>query len=200
LSSWLRDYLYLPLGGQRRGYARFVIAISVTFLISGLWHGAAVNFLLWGAIHAVLFLAADAAHRVPWPGEGTLRNAPGLRHVYSVVQVWVCFSAVSFAWLFFRVEDLGHIRNILSRLSTWIGMGAPLEIAPLFYQIDALVFFLLLVFAFILDSTRLIVRVLESVPVTTLQISRELAVINTMIIAVVLFGDLGSRQFIYFRF
>jgi D-alanyl-lipoteichoic acid acyltransferase DltB (MBOAT superfamily) len=200
LSSWLRDYLYRPLGGQRHGYARFVIAISVTFLVSGLWHGAAVNFLIWGGIHAVLFLAADALARIDRSRARTLRSVPGLDPVWTAARVWVCFSAVSFAWLFFRVEDLGQIGDILSRMSVWIEGGAPLRLAPLFYHVDTIVFILLLGFAFVLDSTRLIEKVIASVPTTTPQISRELAVINTIAIAVFLLGDLGSREFIYFRF
>lgn len=200
LSSWLRDYLYLPLGGQRRGYVRFVIAISVTFLISGLWHGAAINFLIWGGIHAVLFLAADALARIDWPWARMLRSVPGLHRTWTAVRVWVCFSAVSFAWLFFRVEDLGQIGNILSKMSAWAGAGAPLVLAPLFFHVDTIVFVLLLALALTLDSTRWIEGVIDSVPATPRQIGRELAVINTIAVAVVLLGDLGSREFIYFRF
>lgn len=197
-SSWLRDYVYIPLGGQRRGYARFAFAIAVTFLISGLWHGAAVNFLLWGAIHAVLFLGADAVGRV-WPGTRAA-TPPWLAQTLAVVGVAVTFSAVSFAWLFFRIEDLGQIQDVLSRLSVWIGAGAQLALDPLFYRVDTLVFLLLLCLAFVLDSTRSIERVLESVPATVPEIGRELAAVNTFMIAALLFGDLGSREFIYFRF
>ncbi len=64
LSSWFRDYVYIPLGGSRRGRARTLVNVFLTFLISGLWHGASWNYVLWGAYHGVLVVIA-AAHGPP---------------------------------------------------------------------------------------------------------------------------------------
>ncbi|MFL5384730.1 MAG: MBOAT family O-acyltransferase [Longimicrobiaceae bacterium] len=198
LSSWLRDYVYRPLRGQSRGYTRFALAIVVTFLASGLWHGAGTNFLVWGAIHAALFLTADALGRIRWLRWMTVEAR--IRQGTRVVQVAICFSTVSFAWLFFRVENTGAAMDILVRMAGWIGSGASFELAPLFYRIDSVVFLVILGVAFILDSTRFAEKVLESVPTTVPQLGRELALINLVGLSLILFGDLGSRQFIYFRF
>jgi alginate O-acetyltransferase complex protein AlgI len=199
LSSWLRDYVYVPLGG-RRGYVRFALAISVTFVASGVWHGAGANFLVWGALHAALFLSADALGRIPWPQPTALRTHSYLRLAVKAVQIAVCFSAVSFAWLFFRVESMSAALNVLGAMWDWLKSGAALELPPLFYRSDTIFFLSLLALAFILDSTRIAQRVLESVPTTGRQVGAELALVNTLALAVVLFGDLGGRQFIYFRF
>src|SRR5690606_9578291 len=63
LSRWMRDYVYIPLGGNRVTFIRFCFAISVTFLVSGIWHGVTINFLLWGAVHAVLYLVENIIRR-----------------------------------------------------------------------------------------------------------------------------------------
>lgn len=200
LSSWLRDYIYRPIGGRRNGRARFVLAIIVTFLISGLWHGASINFLLWGALHAVLFLIAAATVTPRNRLFAALPDISGFTWARAAVSVLFCFSLVSFTWLFFRVEDLADIRQILSRMAEWVYAGAPLQLAPMFSHPDTVVFLALLVVAFTLDATGTIQRVIATVPRGRMELSRELALVNIMAVALFLFGDLGNRAFIYFRF
>jgi D-alanyl-lipoteichoic acid acyltransferase DltB (MBOAT superfamily) len=93
LSTWFRDYVYIPLGGNRRGPARERANVVATLLLSGLWHGAGWTFLLWGAIHAA-FLLVEGASRSFW------RRAPA---ALVVPLVWV---AVFLAWVPFRAADL----------------------------------------------------------------------------------------------
>ena len=96
LSSWLRDYLYLPLGGNRRGVRRTYVNLLLVMVLGGLWHGAAWNFLLWGAFHGGL-LAAEKA------GGGSLwRWAP------RPLRVLLTFVLVLFGWVLFRARDLPH--------------------------------------------------------------------------------------------
>jgi D-alanyl-lipoteichoic acid acyltransferase DltB (MBOAT superfamily) len=199
LSSWLRDYVYVPLGGRRHGHVRFAMAIGVTFLISGLWHGASVNFLVWGGLHALLILFASltASPRRLLAGMPLLR-AEGRMCV--ALRVWFCFSLVSFTWLFFRIEDLIVARAILFRMAQWPALGMPLELAPILLHPDTLVFLVLVAFGFVLDATGTVQRVLSTVPRRGFEVGRELALVNVMAIALLLFGDLGNRAFIYFRF
>jgi hypothetical protein len=200
LSTWLRDYLYVPLGGGRRGYGRFILAIIITFLVSGIWHGGGLNFLLWGAIHAMLFLAGDFSRPVRNAWYGRLDRIPGFAKLRVLGSLLTTFSLLSFAWLFFRVGDMGQIHDILLRISGWIGSGVPADLDPLFFRPDTITFLALLAFAFILDSSRVVHIISRSVPLTTYAIARELAVMNVIGVSLVLFGDLGSRSFIYFRF
>lgn len=97
LSTWFRDYVYIPLGGSRAGVGRQVLNILITFFISGLWHGAAWNFILWGIYWGVLL----AIERV-WVGN----KLPGIP---SLVSVPLTFVASVFGWMLFREHDLGYL-------------------------------------------------------------------------------------------
>jgi alginate O-acetyltransferase complex protein AlgI len=95
LSSWLRDYLYIPLGGNRRGYLRTYANLMVVMLLGGLWHGASWNFVIWGGIHGGM-LAFERSHG---------RRRTFLR-LPRVAQVALTFIVVVFGWVFFRARDL----------------------------------------------------------------------------------------------
>ena len=105
LTRWFTDYLYIPLGGSRRGLVRQCVNILIVFLVSGLWHGADVTFLIWGGLHG-LYLAAE-----------TLRFRKGeekdaLRPLGRVVTL----ALVCFAWIFFRAENLPHAVQVLQTI------------------------------------------------------------------------------------
>jgi alginate O-acetyltransferase complex protein AlgI len=97
LSTWLRDYLYVPLGGNRKGRARTYVNLMIVMLLGGLWHGAAWNFIVWGAIHGALL------------GFERLR---GKRPLYGPLpqplRVAITFGIVLVAWVFFRAPDVPH--------------------------------------------------------------------------------------------
>jgi D-alanyl-lipoteichoic acid acyltransferase DltB (MBOAT superfamily) len=117
LSTWLRDYLYIPLGGNRRGRARTYFNLLVTMLLGGLWHGANLTFVVWGALHGVM-LAATRAFQELRGGRGEAREALETRPVLRVLLVLLTFHAVTFSWLFFRAKSLDHALLILGRLGT----------------------------------------------------------------------------------
>ena len=102
LSRFLRDYLYIPLGGNRRPKGRVAANIVVVMLLGGLWHGAAWNFVIWGALHGV-YLLINRAFRavVERTGLGMVSNTAFAR----VVGWLLTFLAVVFAWVFFRAES-----------------------------------------------------------------------------------------------
>jgi D-alanyl-lipoteichoic acid acyltransferase DltB (MBOAT superfamily) len=103
LSSWFRDYLYIPLGGSRHGLARTLVNVFITFLLSGLWHGAAWNFVLWGAFHGTLLVI----ERV-WGAVRGVGRHPG-RHrlpIWRALPQWaLMFILVHVGWLLFREGD-----------------------------------------------------------------------------------------------
>ena len=109
LSTWLRDYLYIPLGGNRVGGWRTYGNLALVMLLGGLWHGASWNFLIWGAIHGGM-LAFERAQ-----GKDSLyRRAPG------PLKVALTFGIVCFTWVFFRAETLGRA---LDYCAAMIGLG-----------------------------------------------------------------------------
>jgi len=114
LSTWLRDYLYIPLGGSRKGVARTYINLMITMVLGGLWHGAAWNYVLWGAYHGALL----SLHRVialRWPGktaEG--RGARLLSHTWKAL-VMTVFTL--YGWLLFRAGSLEQVVDMTGALS-----------------------------------------------------------------------------------
>ena len=113
LSSWLRDYLYISLGGNRKGRVRTYVNLLLTMLLGGLWHGAAVRFILWGALHGV----ALALHKmwmavVPW----AKINGKDMNIVLRVVGIVLTFNLVCFGWLLFRAEDMQTVHVMLYQI------------------------------------------------------------------------------------
>jgi D-alanyl-lipoteichoic acid acyltransferase DltB (MBOAT superfamily) len=113
LSTWLRDYLYIPLGGNRHGRARTYLNLLITMLLGGLWHGANLTFVVWGGLHGLLLAGTRAFQEL----RGKRAGAGGRwGHVLSVV---LTFHAVLFCWLFFRAKSIDHALLILGRLATF---------------------------------------------------------------------------------
>ena len=112
LSTWLRDYLYFPLGGSRRGSVRTYVNLMLTMLLGGLWHGAAWTFVAWGALHGSYLVV----HRL-W---SMVRWEPVVRMRGTVVWEWVSrvllFHAVCVGWVFFRASTFGLAFDIFRRL------------------------------------------------------------------------------------
>jgi D-alanyl-lipoteichoic acid acyltransferase DltB (MBOAT superfamily) len=108
LSTWFRDYLYIPLGGNRSGLQKWIRNIIITFTISGLWHGASFTFLIWGFIHGI-FLVAEHFISPVINIKSKLKNFAGFV---------VTFTFTNLAWLFFRAENWNHFtilfENIIS--------------------------------------------------------------------------------------
>jgi len=133
LSTWFRDYVYIPLGGRRGGPLRVPANLMATFLLSGLWHGAGWSFVLWGALHGVymlfgrLFSALGAA---AFPGIAA--RTPG--RLVGLLRILVTFHLVSFAWIFFRSPDLSHAVEVISGIAgasggAWAGqLPAPVDL------------------------------------------------------------------------
>jgi alginate O-acetyltransferase complex protein AlgI len=112
LSSWLRDYLYIPLGGNRGSRLFTYRNLMITMLLGGLWHGAAWTFIVWGALHGV-YLVIEHAIRA-WMGEGKrAKDAPRPGVAADLLHVGFTFLLVLVAWVFFRAASLGDAMTIL---------------------------------------------------------------------------------------
>ena len=111
LSSWLMQYLYIPLGGNRKGRARTYVNLMITMLLGGLWHGAGVNFILWGALHGAA-LCVHKLWRVRHP-------APARSAVGRVLSVAATFCFVCLCWVFFRAQSMAQALAVLRKLFIW---------------------------------------------------------------------------------
>jgi len=107
LSTWFRDYLYIPLGGSRGGAFKSVRNVFAVFLISGLWHGANWTCLAWGALNAIYFLPLLLSNRNRNHTDTVAREKP-LPTIHQLVSMSLTFSLTTFAWIFFRAESIGH--------------------------------------------------------------------------------------------
>ncbi len=115
LSSWLRDYLYIPLGGNRKGLIRKYVNILITFFVSGLWHGAAYTFVLWGLLHGLYQIIEDIMGRL-------VKKASLLKHInmqnpiMMIIRIPVTFVLVDVAWVLFRANTLADAMVVFNNM------------------------------------------------------------------------------------
>jgi alginate O-acetyltransferase complex protein AlgI len=125
LSSWFRDYVYIPLGGNRSGTRRTYLNLLAVFVLTGFWHGANWTFLAWGLTHGAALVAERRLIRGKSPRGFTSRLT---------LRIWT-LSVVTFGWLLFRSADLGQVVEMLSSLSAKNGLlPSPLVDASLTTQ------------------------------------------------------------------
>jgi D-alanyl-lipoteichoic acid acyltransferase DltB (MBOAT superfamily) len=124
LSGWFKDYLYIPLGGNRRGRGRHLFNILVVFMVSGLWHGAAWTFVIWGALHGAYQILGTLTIKK----RNALLGRIGLSENMAVVK-WIrrvnTFILVGFSWLFFRANSVGDAFHLIKTL--FVGWNTPLS-------------------------------------------------------------------------
>ncbi len=109
LSLWLRDYLYIPLGGNRKGEGRTYINLFITMVLGGLWHGANLRFIIWGGIHGAGLILDKVWHRVT---STRLNKKRWVKIMGSIIT----FNLVTFAWIFFRAQDWDIVKQLFYQL------------------------------------------------------------------------------------
>ena len=115
LSNWLRDYVYIPLGGNQKGKVRQCINILVVFVVSGIWHGFGLNFVLWGILHGIYQVFEIIFDRIGLP----VNRKQGNR-CSRVIKILITFVLVTFGWMLFRAQSVEQFLNLLRQMfSTW---------------------------------------------------------------------------------
>ncbi len=184
LSTWFRDYVYIPLGGNRVSKSRHMGNLMLTFLVSGLWHGANWTFILWGGMHGLLQVIETL-----WRRRTKLQFIRG--GVPSFVKIFFTFMLVNFAWIFFRSPDIKTGWGIISKIFTSRG--------SLFVEKESLILgclsLLLLIAKDVADEYEIGFDLLSSKRLIISNLSMVL-----LISYILLFGVLDSGQFIYFQF
>jgi alginate O-acetyltransferase complex protein AlgI len=127
LSTWFRDYLYIPLGGGRTRGRRRAVNLMIVFLTSGLWHGASWTFVAWGALHGLLMVVALLASWL-WLQSGLVAARP-LVLLGKAAGVVLTFHLVCLGWVFFRADSIHHALALLARLPVTYPLGSIEELA-----------------------------------------------------------------------
>jgi D-alanyl-lipoteichoic acid acyltransferase DltB (MBOAT superfamily) len=202
LSTWFRDYVYLPLGGNRVSTARWCRNIAVVFVLSGLWHGANWTFVIWGALHGFYLIAGrlTIAVRERFAGAIGLARHPSLRKALGVV---LTFQLVSFAWLFFRATSLSNARALLARFG-----HAPFFDAPNMAELgrlvsmshDGYVLAAAMLIALLIAVEFAASRAGAAARWARVPVWLRWPAYDALILLMLWMGDLGARSFIYFQF
>lgn len=203
LSTWFRDYLYIPLGGNRVRVPRWCVNIAIVFVLSGLWHGAAWKFIVWGALHAVYvlgFVLLSHARR-----SGAERPGPDAGgRVRRVLGTCVTFALVCFAWIFFRAETLEDAGVLVRNLFRgWGVVLDPARLAELVYSLGLTAWefwWSVACIALVMGAQALDVRGDVGVRFARRPLWFRWAAYSALLWSIFLFGLLRSEEFIYFTF
>jgi D-alanyl-lipoteichoic acid acyltransferase DltB (MBOAT superfamily) len=188
LSRWLKDYLYIPLGGNRKGRFRTYINLMITMLLGGLWHGADLRFIIWGFLHG----AGLVINRI-WNsifGENIFQGKAG-----KFLVVFLTFQFVSFCWIFFRAPDLDSVKIMLTQIFQNFSPGAYSTVATAYSSV-----FMLIGAGYLIHF--LPERIKESYRGLFIKMPVGAQVAVMMLMAVILFQMRSTDilPFIYFRF
>jgi alginate O-acetyltransferase complex protein AlgI len=195
LSSWLRDYVYYPLGGMYGGALKKVRNIFILFLVSGLWHGANWTFIAWGAINAIYFmpLILSKTYRANPNIVAKGKALPAFRDVLGMLAT---FSLACFAWIFFRAQSMGQAMDIVGTICS-----ASVFTLPEFAVLKQFLITVLLVFGFIVVEW--IGREQQyAIAVLGAGLNRPLrwALYSLVVFAILMYMQSKETPFIYFQF
>ena len=179
LSSWLRDYLYIPMGGNRRGRAKTYRNLMITMLLGGLWHGANWTFIVWGAYHGLLLSLERMV------GIGRQRQTS---FVAAVPRIILTFCLVSVGWVFFRSQSFSDAFFVFGQMFSMRGGQWPID------SVLMTLCALSLVIA-VLEELHGVTKRLEAIPAWSLGL-----VLGVLLFVVEIFGTDRSLPFIYFQF
>jgi alginate O-acetyltransferase complex protein AlgI len=188
LSRWLRDYLYIPLGGRANGDAQTIRNIMITMVLGGLWHGAASTFVVWEALHGVgqsfghLRRKSRVRRGLPAVAEGPVRDW---------VQRFLTFQYVCLGWVFFNATGLSQAFAVIGRLFSGWGEASPL-ITPLL--MITVVGTLASQFVPPLRVDRL------QAAFSRQRVAVQVGLLGFALLGVTTFGPVGVAPFIYYRF
>ncbi len=187
LSTWLRDYLYIPLGGSRKGARRTTINLALTMLLGGLWHGAAWTFVVWGGLHGLYLIIERAARG---PVAQTSERAMGL--LQKIGLVLMTYLAVDITWVFFRAQNFSVAWELLQ--SMFFLNADTIAVLPTIYLWQAAMgVALMLVVQFLMRE-----RTLEDVAAKTPGWLFSLGWAGLLFLLIITQG--GGSSFIYFQF
>ena len=182
LSTWLRDYLYIPLGGNRHGITRMYAALMITMLLGGLWHGAAWTFVIWGALHGIYLVI-----------ERLLRNKIHIKinGWNGVLLALLTYTCVNITWVFFRAREFETAKNMLASM---FGLNDGAKVLQSFDIIKVFTVITILFFChWVMRNTSMKAVSLKTPPLV-------LGVVWALLFVLICIAQGSGEQFIYFQF
>jgi D-alanyl-lipoteichoic acid acyltransferase DltB (MBOAT superfamily) len=194
LSSWLRDYLYIPLGGSRVPRWRHYLNIGVVFILCGLWHGAGATFVVWGGIHGLYLVIGHATQSI----RSRIRECLGLKGTLCAWwQQLITFQLVTFAWIFFRAKDIGDALSINQKI-LYSGTSDLAWLSERLYEWEFIAGLLAAGVVFLMEGTSGSSRSLVSMNHSS--ILKRWSIIYALILAITFLGVTDRQDFIYSQF
>lgn len=187
LTTWFRDYIYFPLGGNRCSKGRWMLNTMIVFVVSGLWHGAAYTFLIWGAFHGLCMIVEKQVY-----GD-KLKQMSNRMNLANGLRMCLTFMVVNLAWIFFRLDGVDNAIYTVAQIAT-IGGGNSFFLDKTTLGIGLVSFFIMLL-KDVADEYDWNIKLLNS---SNAFVSG--ATIVALICYILLFGVLNGGSFIYFQF
>lgn len=206
LSTWFRDYLYIPLGGNRCSRFRRYFNVMTTFLVSGLWHGASWSFIVWGGLHGFYQIVGDILK--PWKEKITNRFQVKTKSFsYKIGKILITFILVDFTWIFFRMNSLRHslkfIFRIFSQWDPWVLFDQSLYNLGL-DQSEIHILFIAFMTLFLVDLIRYKKNITLDAFLDEQCLWFRWTTIFFVLFFIIIYGVYGpnfdAKQFIYFQF
>lgn len=206
LSTWFKDYLYIPLGGNRKGKFRKYVNLMITFLVSGLWHGAGWHYVVWGGLHGFYQIIEDLLKPV-WAHFSRIFKIRKDTFSHHFGKVFITFLLTSFAWIFFKASSLTQalcfIRRMFTGFNPWILSGDALFGFGLDIKESGILIFAICIL-FAVDLVRSHKGCDFGAFLLTQNLWFRWLVLILLTVFVLVFGEYGihfdSQQFIYFNF
>jgi alginate O-acetyltransferase complex protein AlgI len=195
LSTWFRDYLYIPLGGSRGGIWMKVRNTFLIFLVSGFWHGANWTFIIWGALNAIYFLplllTSNNRKNLGVVAEGKL--LPSLRELFEMLYT---FFLTVLAWVFFRAEDIGHASRYLSEIFSDSLLKSPYYPGIGLAKYTIILTMIFIVVEWIGREQQFAIQRIGFIKQNHLRHSLYLIIV----LVIIGFGSYNKNEFLYFQF
>ena len=201
LSSWLRDYLYIPLGGNRKGTARKYFNLLLTFFVSGLWHGANITFVVWGMFHGICQVIEDIFRMIFGKISDRIKNQ-AVAKAWKGVNIFKTFILAAIGWVFFRASNISQAIQVLKASVKLDNVSAVLTGGIYNLGIDKMGLIMLGIAVLLL----FVVSIMRENGVNPIEwISSKHFVVRYatywLIVVLIIFSlDLTGKEFIYFQF
>ena len=192
LSTWLKDYLYISMGGNRKGTLRTYLNLFITMVLGGLWHGAALRFMLWGAIHGI----ALATHKLVMQISSSFKSEGAQMNIFRrAIGIIITFNVVCFSWIFFRADNMEIATEILRQIFT----NFNIELIPAIISGYKYVFIVMAI-GYVLHFTPSRYSVLSYDLITRMPLPLKALAIVAVIWIVMQVKSTEIQPFIYFQF
>lgn len=190
LSTWFRDYVYIPLGGNRVSKLRHIFNLVITFTISGLWHGANWTYIFWGFLNGLYFIPRILLGRYRKYDEiiGNNSTLPSLLEFFNVV---ITFNLILFAWIFFRAESMSHAILFIKQIFTNFKYS---YLPTMKMEVKLLLSFSIIIIEWFQRREK------HALTIGNLHVTLRWLIYLVIVSLIVLIGKMGKIDFIYFQF